>query len=169
MQLPVTIIPYSSQYREGCLEAFHSNVPLFFTVEEITQFNNWLNYMEGGIVEYPDSESHYFVVLHDQVVIGCGGFGFNAATNKVVLAWGLVHHQYHKKNIGRKLLEFRLERIASLYPGATLWLDTTQHSYPFFEKFGFTIEQFTEDGYAKGMHRYDMKWQINSNDVSKQI
>ena len=164
-----TIVPYSNAYREGCMAAFHSNVPAFFTVEEINQFNTWLDYLETGIIDNPDSESHYFVVLHNTMVIGCGGFGYDNNTNKAVLAWGLVHNDYHKKNIGRKLLEFRLEKIATLYPGASLWLDTTQHSYPFFEKFGFEIQQYTEDGYAKGMHRYDMKWEINSNEASRQI
>ncbi|NML20000.1 GNAT family N-acetyltransferase [Pseudoflavitalea sp. G-6-1-2] len=167
--MEITIVPYSKAYREGCMAAFLSNVPKFFATEEIAQFGTWLDHMEGATIEYPDSESLYFVVLHNQEVIGCGGFGYSEATKKAVLAWGLVHSEYHKKNIGRKLLEFRLERIASLYPGATLWLDTTQHSYPFFEKFGFTIQQFTEDGYAKGMHRYDMIWKINSNSASKQV
>ena len=65
----------------------------------------------------------------------------------------------YRKGAGSDLLHHRLNKIAELDPTAVLWLDTTQHSYPFFERHGFVIEKITKDSYAPGMDRYDMKWQ----------
>ena len=35
-------------------------------------------------------------------------------------------------------------------------LDTSQHSYLFYEKFGFKMVDIEHDGYEKGMHKYYM-------------
>jgi len=156
----ISIIPYNDSFREGCMAAFLSNVPKFFTQDEIRQFNEWLDYLENMEAENPSPRiSYYYVMLQEGKVIGCGGFGYNTDPDRAVLAWGLVHQAYHKKQIGRLLLEFRLKKLAEVFPSSPLWLDTTQHSYPFFQKFGFVIRKFTENGYAPGMHRYDMEWQ----------
>ena len=155
----ITIVPYSPVYHEGCMAAFISNVPKFFTLEEIEQYKDWLNYLET-LPEVPGKlpPSIYYVVLLGTEVIGCGGFGYDETTHQATLAWGLVHNSYHKQYIGSKLLAFRLDKIAALNPAAEILLDTTQHAYPFFERHGFVIQKFTPDSYAIGMHRYDMKW-----------
>lgn len=156
----ISIIPYSPEYREGCMAAFVSNTPKYFTHQEIDQFREWLDYIEGISIDlYPGEENRYFVVLQGQQVIGCGGFGYNPSTKKATLAWGLVHNDHHKQYVGSALLTHRLNRIGALFPQATVLLDTTQHAYAFFERHGFEVEKITNDAYAPGMHRYDMKWQ----------
>lgn len=155
----ISILPYTPAYRQGCVDVFASNTPKFFTPDEMNQFNEWLDYLEGTLELYPEEENCYYVVLLQDTVIACGGFGYNPSTNKAVLAWGLVHNNHHRQGIGSYLLRHRLNRIAELYPSAVLLLDTTQHSYPFFERHGFVIEKITKDSYAPGMDRYDMKWQ----------
>lgn len=156
----ISIVPYSSAYRQGCIAAFESNTPKFFTLEEVNQYADWLQFVEGlPDTEQGEEKTHYFVVQYNDLVIGCGGFGYTASTHQAILAWGLVHHQYHHQQIGSALLNFRLNLIAALYPLANLRLDTNQHSYTFFERHGFVVEEFTKDYYAPGMHRYDMKWQ----------
>jgi N-acetylglutamate synthase-like GNAT family acetyltransferase len=155
----ISILPYTALHRQGCMNAFLSNTPKFFTREEVDQFTEWLDYLEGAIQLYEGEDNHYFVVLHNDKVIGCGGFGYSPAKDQATLAWGLVHSDYHKQHVGSALLSFRLKKIADLYPTATVLLDTTQFSYPFFERHGFVIEKITKDSYAPGMDRYDMKWQ----------
>ena len=156
----ISIIPYSPEYRQGCIDAFISNIPKYFTEHEVNQYKEWLDYLEGISPDlYPGEENRYFVVLMNQQVIGCGGFGYNPATHKAILAWGLVHNDHHKQSVGSALLNHRLNQIGELFPEATILLDTTQHAYPFFERHGFVVEKITNDAYAPGMHRYDMKWQ----------
>lgn len=142
---------YEARHRAGCLEAFVSNVPTYFTNEEVRDFENFLT-----LLEEKQSTTQYFVLLHNSLVIGCGGFGDKEGTSELSLAWGLIHRAYHKKGFGIVLLNFRLKQIKELLPDKNLVLDTTQHSFGFFEKFGFKTIKITNDFYAQGLHRYDM-------------
>jgi ribosomal-protein-alanine N-acetyltransferase len=153
MQSPnaVNISKYTKDMKPYCLEAFTSNVPAYFTVAEIDQFENWLNQLEEE-----KSDRHYFVVTLNNRVVACGGFGYNENNHTVSFAWGLVHRDFHKQGIGKMLAAYRLNKIRELYPGVDIILDTTQHSYTFFERLGFVTVKYTKDGYAEGMHRYDM-------------
>src|SRR5688572_17238193 len=104
------------------------------------------------------SAANYYVLEIEGKIAGCGGFAYTATDNEVRFTWGLVDKQFQKKGLGKQLLEFRIDRIKELYPGIPIALDTTQHSYLFFEKLGFKVEKITENFYAQGMDRYDMKF-----------
>lgn len=142
---------YESSDKQDCINAFKSNVPLFFTNKEITDFDSFLNKVESGT-----DITYYYVVIFKEKVIGCGGFGDNYNNGKYTLAWGLIHNDYHKKGFGVELLLHRIRKIKELKTASPLMLDTTQHSFGFFEKHGFRITKITNDFYEKGMHRYDM-------------
>lgn len=142
---------YESRDKQDCINAFKSNVPLFFTNKEIADFDSFLNKVESGT-----DITYYYVVIFNEKVIGCGGFGDNYNNGKYTLAWGLIHNDYHKKGFGIELLLHRIEKIKELKTASPLMLDTTQHSFGFFEKQGFRITKITNDYYEKGMHRYDM-------------
>ena len=153
--MKVTIEQYNATHRQSCIEAFRSNVPLFFTVGEVSDFEEFLDSMEGRIGAAPNN-AVYFVALHGEEVIGCGGFGHRDGEQVISLAWGLVHNDHHKRGIGKQLLVYRIEKIKEMHPGLPLVLDTTQHSFHFFEQLGFRTTKVTDDFYAVGMHRYDM-------------
>ena len=72
------------------------------------------------------------------------------------MAWGMVDNALHKRGYGAQLLEYRINKMSELFPDTPVVLDTTQHSFGFFEKFGFSTVKVTNDFYAPGMHRYDM-------------
>lgn len=148
-----TLRPYVPTDKEACLIAFKSNVPVFFTECEITDFSNFLDSLPRRFAE---NSTHYYVIVVDDQVIGAGGFGDKDNTDVLSLAWGLVHNDFHKKGYGEVLLKHRLAEFQRLYPSKSLVLDTTQHSYGFFEKYGFEVTKFTPDFYEEGMHRYDM-------------
>lgn len=145
----IHIETYSPQHRQACMNAFLSNVPAFFTVPEIDQYTNWLQQVEQN------NHHHYYVAFIGDQLVACGGFSLNE-NNTVSFTWGLVHRQYHKQRIGEQLLVYRLEKIRELYPASEVILDTTQHSCGFFERYGFVTVKYTANGYAPGMHRYDM-------------
>jgi predicted GNAT family N-acyltransferase len=151
--LPI-IRPYNKSDRQYCIEAFISNVPLYFTKEEVGDFENFLTKIE---TKDASEKAVYFVIEDSEKVIGCGGFGEKGNTKIITLAWGLIHKNYHKKGFGKLLLLNRLEQIVKLFPHYPVVIDTTQFSFPFFEKFGFKTTQITNDYYAKGMHKYDME------------
>ena len=146
-----TIRKYQASDRDECLQAFISNVPTYFTNEEILDFENFLIRMEAV-----ETETHFYVVCYESQLIGCGGFGDKDGTGEISLAWGLIDSKFHKKGFGLELLKFRLHKIKDLMPEKTLVLDTTQYSYGFFEKYGFQVQKITLDFYADGLHRYDM-------------
>lgn len=152
--------PYQPSDKEACLSAFKSNVPRYFTEEEIFDFESFLYRIEtrDSIAQSP-KQTHYYVISVNGLVVGCGGFGDKDNTREITLAWGLIHKDFHKKGFGAVLLKFRLQEIKKLYPAVPLVIDTTQYSYSFFEKFGFVTTKITKNFYAPGMHRYYMKLQ----------
>ena len=64
---------------------------------------------------------------------------------------------------GSHSLKYRLNHIIRNYPEIEIHLDTSQHTYRFFEKFGFIVEQITKNGYGEGLDKYDMILNRDSN------
>jgi predicted GNAT family N-acyltransferase len=154
--METSIRNYIRNDKEDCLIAFKSNVPVYFTEEEIRDFENFLDRLENKPDQVNPENAHFFVVVFNDKVIGCGGFGDRFNNNIISLAWGFIHKDFHKKGFGKTLLLYRLEQIKKIYPLAPVIIDTTQYTYSFFEKFGFCTTNITKDYYTVGMHRYDM-------------
>jgi ribosomal protein S18 acetylase RimI-like enzyme len=153
--MEIQIKEYSKSDRTGCINAFKTNVPTYFTNEEIQDFEAFLTRLEN--VDY---KARYFVVHFDNEIIGAGGFGDKDNDGVMSLAWGFIHKKFHKKGYGEKLLLHRIEEIKRQGTKFPIIIDTTQYSYGFFEKYGFKITKITNDYYEKGMHRYDMALEI---------
>lgn len=155
--MSIDLVTYKNSYKQACLAAFQSNIPLYFTPEEINDFNNFLDH-RAVPKENEIQTTFYYVLLKNNKVIGCGGFGERERDGTVTLAWGLVHSDFHKQGYGKVLLQHRLTEARNVYPTKTIYIDTTQYSYSFFEKFGFKTTKITNDFYMHGMHRYDMEF-----------
>lgn len=150
------IRPYESSDYDACIVAFESNMPKYFLPQELPDFTNWLDKYQNGGPYHVEGEAAYFVIEEDGLLIACGGVFIEPQNNLAGMVWGMVDNRLHKRGIGKKFLLFRIEYIRNHCPSCRIKLDTTQHSYPFFEKYGFSIVKYTENGYAEGMHRYDM-------------
>jgi ribosomal-protein-alanine N-acetyltransferase len=150
--MEIAIRAYTHTDRQACLEAFKSNVPVYFSEQEVTDFTIFLEGLENGAYIIP-----YYVITYNQMVMGCGGYERDEKNRTFALAWGLIHNDFHKLGFGEKLLQYRLEQIKEWHKNATVIIDTTQHSAPFFEKYGFVTKKETTDYYAPGMHRIDME------------
>ena len=153
--MEVQIKKYLNTDRPGCINAFKSNVPNYFTNEEIQDFEAFLTRLESG-----NSKTQFYVINCNNKTIGCGGFGDKDNNGIISLAWGLIHKDFHKMGFGEKLLNYRIEQIKRLNPEFPVIVDTTQYSFGFFEKYGFKVIKITNDYYEKGMHRYDMTLEI---------
>lgn len=156
--IKLAIKAYLTRDKQACLKAFESNVPKYFTQAEIVDFDAFLEMIPNKVGV---NKTYYFVVVFENEVIGCGGFGDKDNTKIITLAWGLIHQKFHKKGFGKELLAFRLEQIKEKYPNHIVYIDTTQYSYGFFEKYGFETTKITNDFYEKGLHRYDMQLLTN--------
>ena len=149
------IRPYVAADRQSCIAAFKSNMPRFFMPDELEDFGNWLKDVEENKINAPNEQ--YFVVEQDNEVIACRGFSIYPKKQRAIMTWGLVHNSLHKKGIGKALILHRINAIRSIAPSVIIGLDTTQHSFSFFEKLGFVTIKITEDSYGEAMHRYDME------------
>jgi N-acetylglutamate synthase-like GNAT family acetyltransferase len=141
------------------MEAFKSNMPKFFAEHELKDFDDWLE-------KQPDRKTiggneEYFVVELDGHIIACGGYYYDENSNETRMTWGLVKSDLHHQGIGKTFLEYRIKAVRNQFPESVIALDTTQHSYPFFEKLGFKTTKVTDNYYAPELHRYDMVLEDN--------
>lgn len=147
---------YKAADHESCMEIFQTNVPKYFTLEEVDEFDRFLTKLDDP--EVLDNPVYYVMELENNL-IGCGGFGEKNGidgTPSITFVWGMVDKAYHKKGFGEQLLRFRIKEIPIHFPDKQVILDTTQFSYTFFAKYGFKTVKITENSYGEGMHRYDM-------------
>lgn len=156
MNQKTIIRKYEPADHPACMDVFKTNVPKYFTWEEVDEFERFLTKL--GNPEATDNPI-YYVMESGNFLIGCGGFGEKEGidgTASITFVWGMVDRASHKKGFGEQLLRFRLAEIPLHFPGKQIILDTTQFSYTFFEKYGFKTVKITENSYGEGMHRYDM-------------
>lgn len=156
MNQQAIIHKYEATDKDSCMQIFKTNVPTYFTLEEVNEFERFLTKLSDP--EATDNPPYYVMELENKL-IGCGGFGDKKGidgTDAITFVWGMIDRSYHKKGFGEQLLQFRLEEINAQFPNKQVILDTTQFSYTFFEKYGFKTVKITENSYGEGMHRYDM-------------
>ena len=144
--LPMRIKPYKQKYFDNCVDIIESNTPKYILPIEHLAFKNYLL----------KKNKTYFVLFNGFNLVACGGYGINDSQTKADLSWGLVHRKHHSQGIGSYLLRFRIENIKKKYPSVNIHLDTSQHTYKFFERFGFKVRKISKDGYGEGLDMYDM-------------
>jgi len=140
------IKPYHSKYFENCMKIIHSNTPKYIDYSEHSDYEDYLS----------RDDKIYFVLFNKSNIVACGGYGVNKSQIKAGLSWGLVHSRHHNQGYGSELLKYRINHIKNNFQDIEIHLDTSQHTYGFFEKFGFVITQISKNGYGHGLDRYDM-------------
>lgn len=155
-----TIRNYTKSDRAACLEVFKHNVPQYFALKEIADFEQFLDSFEAEMEAAPTiHQTGYLVLLHNHEIIGCGGFGISHTDlTAVTFIWGFVHPKFHKQGFGKQLFLHRLAQLKIQFVNLPIILDTTQFSYTFFEKYGFKTTKIQVDYYAPGYDRYDMSY-----------
>ena len=138
--------PYNGNFYESCMDVFRSNLPTYFDPSEEAEFSQFLR----------EGVRNYYVLVEQNSVRACGGYYVDGEGKRAGLAWGMVHRDFHKTGLGRELLAFRLREIRTHFPDIPIFLNTSQHTYAFFERFGFEVESVVRGGYGAGLDRYDM-------------
>jgi len=141
----------------ACIDMFKSNCPGYFDPSELQLLERWLGARDAGKILHPASDGDFFYVLeHESKLVGCGGFYVTKGEQKASMVWGMVHKNYHKQGFGKQLFLFRLNELERSFPSHSVVLDTSQHTFGFFEKLGFYVTSIKPNGYGPGLDRYDM-------------
>ena len=153
--MPLKQRPYQAADRDACVELFRSNVPRFFRDHELGDFTSFIDAFECP----------YFVVVSDEEIIGCGGYGVETGSETASLCWGMIRRENHGMRIGAYLLFFRLRQIATSTNAKFVRLRTSQHTEGFFRRYGFSIESVETDGFAPGLD--DVEMRIELTDINR--
>lgn len=155
------IRPYRSHDEAACLAIFQSNTGDYFQSGDLDQFRRWLFRV------LDDDDAAYLVVEdEDGTVVGCGGYIFNEAEQRAVLAWGMIHHDHHNRGIGEHLVHYRIEEIRRRMPeGRIITLDSTPRTQGFFEKLGFQTTRVKPGYYGKDKPAYEMEMTLRPEQV----
>ena len=138
---------YSADFLKPCLYLFQTNTPSFFAISEEKLFQN---YLARRAINY------YIFFDHRNTLVACGGYEYEIESKQIALTWGMVDSRLHNSGYGTLLTEYRIEKINTEHPQTDIILNTTQHTFKFYEQFGFQVEKITKNYYRKGLHRYDM-------------
>ena len=139
---------YAPNDKSACLAVFDSNKDLYFDESERPEFEAFLDNLSGP----------YFVGFVADRIVSCGGYAADLAdANLAVFCWGMVDRAHHRGGFGRRLAQVRLDHIEAAGAFQKVRLSTSQHSYGFYEKLGFTVSQVTKDGLLPGLDEYRME------------
>ncbi len=149
-QLTVPLVGDIREYRphdeSTCLSIFDSNRPKYFTASERDLFTAFLRRMDQP----------FFVTEIAGQIRACGGFHVDDY-GVGILDWGMVHADCHRQGVGAILLKYRLERIRQTTHAWCVLIDTSQHTAPFFARFGFEAYRTIPDGYQPGLDKIFMR------------
>ncbi|NVJ97687.1 MAG: GNAT family N-acetyltransferase [Alphaproteobacteria bacterium] len=137
---------YKESDFDACMEIMAGNVPDYFAANEIEDFKAYLQALPGP----------YLVLEEEGSLMACGGYVIDTEKRAAGLCWGMVSRTHHKRGLGAQLLDVRLDAIRRSGRADTVVIDTSQHSAPFFERFGFKETGCIPDGYGKGLDQIDM-------------
>ncbi len=155
--MSVHIRLYHPEDRAQCLQIFHGNCPQYFDPAEEALFTQCLDRLDQGLVIHEQAKASAFYVLEqNEIILACGGYYIAMDEAAAAMAWGMVDNSHHKEGLGSALLDYRIHHLRQYYPNHLIRLDTSQHTYPFFERFGFEVTTVTKDAYGPGLDRVDM-------------
>ena len=72
------------------------------------------------------------------------------------MSWGMVHPNWQSKGWGTKLTQYRIEKIKQT-TAQKINLRTSQYTWKFYEKMGFSLFYTQKDYWGKGLDLYDMQ------------
>jgi len=136
---------YKASDKEVCLQIVKSNIPEYFSEEDYAKATKWFE-----SIDFPN----FYIIYNDNHVIGFGGFSFE--NNQAKLLFGLIHKQYHKQGYGKILSEFRINKIWEINPEITIYLETTEKTFGFFERLGFKTVKIIPGHYYGNFDMYEM-------------
>ncbi len=145
--------PYTAADRAACLAIFDSNVPGFFAAAERADF-----------AAYLDRADARYVVLctDDETVVSCDGHGRRADGTTAILRWGMILRPYHRRGLGRQLIEARLGQAVADPAIARVVLYTAGQTADFYRRLGFRDTAVLADYYGSRLDQHAMATAVNA-------
>ncbi len=138
----------------SCMAIFDSNVPNYFATSERKECYVFLKSINCN-------NRPYLIFTHKDNPIACGGLIIKPNTQEARLAWGMVDNAFHNKGIGTNLTQARIDLARQMPNISKIGLETSQHTYKFYEKFGFKVQNKTPNGFAPNLDCYEMRLDLN--------
>lgn len=151
------IRPYVAGDKSACLAIFDSNSPKYFAPHERDEFIDFLD----------KPTCTYYVIEDGSDILGCGGYWVSDDGSRAVMCWGMIANDRHGTGLGKWLLLYRWKIICQTAPGAMLEINTSQHTYGFFEKLSLKVTEITKNGYGENIDRYDMRLKLDARECER--
>ncbi|MBS1571198.1 MAG: GNAT family N-acetyltransferase [Bacteroidetes bacterium] len=151
MENNCTIRAYENNDLPQVLHLIELNTPAYFAPEEIDDFKKYL----------ATERELYYIILIDHKIVGCGGINFDNEYLSAKISWDIIHPDYHGKSFGKKLLNFRIEKLITMKSIKEITVRTSQLTNHFYEKQGFELFEIIKDYWAKGYDLYNMKYSLD--------
>lgn len=129
------------------VELLRLNTPEYFSESEEKDF---IFYLKNEI-------EHYFVLLVDAEILGCGGFNLSEDLKTGKISWDIFHPKSQGKGFGTVLTNYRIEQMKSIKTIAKISVRTSQLVYPFYAKFGLELIEIVKDYWDIGFDLYRME------------
>jgi GNAT superfamily N-acetyltransferase len=136
--------PYASADREECLRLFDANCPEFFAPNEGSDYADFL----------ATRSQTYRVCEREGHIIGA--YGLNPAEPGTALNWILLSPASQGQGVGSMIMKRIIAEIRAS-GGSPLHISASHKSAPFFAKFGADEISRVRDGWGRGMHRVEMR------------
>jgi GNAT superfamily N-acetyltransferase len=136
---------FEASDRDGCLAVFDENCPEFFAPNERTEYAAFLD---------QDPDGYWVCLLEERIA---GAFGLrNVDEHTAVLNWILLARTSQGRGLGAGIMKQALQTMRNS-GRSLLRISASQHSAPFFAKFGAIELSQREHGWGPGMHRVELR------------
>lgn len=142
----MVIKSYTPNLKEDCLKIFDSNVPHLHSKSEREDFEHWLDHR---------AKDHFYVLYEKDRMVACGGIYIDRSEGTAGMVWGLVNAADYGKGYGHVITTYRLQTLIEKNTNQRINLSTSQHSCPYYRKWGLKQINFQKNGLAPGLDRYD--------------
>jgi predicted GNAT family N-acyltransferase len=134
------------------LALFEQNCPHFFAPNERAEF-----------AAYLQQQGHEYLVyeLAGQI-ISAFGLHLEAAAHTARINWMMAAKNQHNSGIGRMMMREAVLRTASDPTLRVIHISASQHSAPFFTRFGAWQMSVHPHGWGPEMHRIEMELPLHS-------
>ncbi|MGC4034463.1 MAG: GNAT family N-acetyltransferase [Chitinophagaceae bacterium] len=141
------IRPYKAEDKEQLLNIFKLNTPVYFDVNEVKDFETYLD-------RYPGT---YLTVEHENAIAGGAGYYVKEDDKSGRITWIFFHPHESGQGLGRQVVEYCLEKLKADERVEKLVVTTSQFAFKFFEKFGYQLVRIEKDYWGKGLDLYLME------------
>jgi len=145
------IRPYHPSDKQALLEILKLNVPTYFDLQEVAEFESYLS-------EYANT---YLTLEHQGKIVG--GAGYLLTDNDTIghVRWIFFHPDSAGHGLGGEAMKYCLAKFRSVPTVKKLIVTTSQLAYRFFEKFGLVLIKTEKDYWGKGLDLYWMEMEVS--------